>query len=170
MTAPNANATSATKGARTAADDIVAALALPALSPAASQPARPLPLIDLRHLSRDTTMMYGVGRVDASGRVANRDIVSALGWQPGDKVEVVAALSAIVILASPDGLFSVPRKPNIVIPAAARRQHDIGAGDHVLLAAAPEYGIVIVHTRQAMNDMLARYHSAFPPPGHQAHE
>jgi hypothetical protein len=25
---------------------------------------------------------------------------------------------------------------------------------------------VIIHTRQAINDMLARYHSAFPPPGH----
>jgi hypothetical protein len=26
---------------------------------------------------------------------------------------------------------------------------------------------VIVHTRQAVNDMLARYHSAFPPSGNQ---
>jgi bifunctional DNA-binding transcriptional regulator/antitoxin component of YhaV-PrlF toxin-antitoxin module len=64
----------------------------------------------------------------------------------------------------------VPPRPHIVIPAAARRQHGIETGDHVLLAAAPEYGIVIVHTRQAMNDMLARYHSAFPQPGQQAHE
>jgi bifunctional DNA-binding transcriptional regulator/antitoxin component of YhaV-PrlF toxin-antitoxin module len=108
---------------------------------------------------------------EGSGRPWGRDqdIVHALGWRPGDKVEVVVALSAIVIVASPDGLFSVPRKPCIVIPAAARRQHGIRTGDHVLLAAAPEYGIVIVHTRQAMNDMLARYHSAFPPPG-QTHE
>ena len=170
MTAPDPNAASATKGARTAADDIVTALALPALNPAVSQPLRPLPLIGLHQLSHDTTMLYGVGCVDASGRVANRNIVRALGWRPGDRLEVVVALSAIVILGSPDGSFSVPRKPCIPIPAAARRQHGIGAGDHVLLAAAPEYGIVIVHTRQAMNDMLARYHSAFPPSGHQAHE
>ena len=110
-------------------------------------------------------MLYGVGRVDASGRVASRDIVRALGWHPGDKLDVVTALGAIVILASPDGLFTVPPRPCIVIPAAARRQHDIEPGDHVLLAAAPEYGIVIVHTRQAMNDMLASYHSAFPHRG-----
>ena len=169
MTVPDSNAVSVAQGARTIADDIVAALALPTLSSGASQPLRPLPLIGLDQLSRATTMLYDVGRVDASGRVANRDIVRALGWQPGDKLEVVVALSAIVILRSPDGLFSVPGKPCIVIPAAARRQHGIGAGDHVLLAAAPEYGIVIVHTRQAMNDMLARYHSAFPPP-RQANE
>ena len=110
-------------------------------------------------------MLYGVGPVDASGRVKNGDIVRALGWQPGDKLEVVPGLGGIVIFSSPDGLFTVPVNPCIVIPAAARRIHDIQPGDHVLLAAAPEYSVVIVHTRQAVNEMLARYHSAFPPRG-----
>jgi hypothetical protein len=87
--------------------------------------------------------------------VANSDIVRALGWQAGDKHEVVPALGGIVILASPDGLFCAPSKPGILILAAARPRHDIGSGDHVLLAAAPEFGVVIVHTRQAMNEMLA---------------
>jgi bifunctional DNA-binding transcriptional regulator/antitoxin component of YhaV-PrlF toxin-antitoxin module len=164
MIGPEPDTTSPTGGTRTAAQDIVAALALPALCPASPEPPRSLPLLGLPRISRDTTMLYDVGRVDESGRVANCDIVHALGWKPGDKLEAVTALSGIVILASPDGLFSVPRKPCIVIPASARRYHNIETGDHVLLAAAPEYGIVIVHTRQAMNDMLARYHSAFPPP------
>jgi bifunctional DNA-binding transcriptional regulator/antitoxin component of YhaV-PrlF toxin-antitoxin module len=170
VTAPEPNAALPPEDARTAAQNIVAALGLPALPEAPSEPIRPLPLISLHRLSRDTTILYGVGRVDASGRVANTDIVRALGWQAGDKIEVVAALGGIVILVSPDGLFSVPHKPCIVIPAAARRQHDIGPGDHVLLAAAPEYGVVIVHTRQAMNEMLARYHSAFASPDRQEHE
>jgi bifunctional DNA-binding transcriptional regulator/antitoxin component of YhaV-PrlF toxin-antitoxin module len=167
MTAPEPNAVSPAEGRPTAARAIVATLALP-LSPASAsaEPLRPLPLFDLDQLSRDSTMIYGVGRVDASGRVANRDIVRALGWQPGDKLEVIPALGAIVILSAPDGLFCVPLRPCIVIPAAARRLHNIEVGDHVLLAAAPEYGIVIIHTRQAMNDMLARYHSAVPRASH----
>ena len=165
MTAPEPSAASPAGGARTAAQDIVAALALP-LSPASAEPLRPLPLFDLQQLSRDTTMLYGVGPVDASGRVKNRDIVHALGWQPGDKLDVIPSLGGIVILSSPDGIFRVPVRPCIVIPAAARRIHNIETGDHVLLAAAPEYGVVIIHTRQAVNDMLARYHSAFPSPGH----
>jgi bifunctional DNA-binding transcriptional regulator/antitoxin component of YhaV-PrlF toxin-antitoxin module len=166
MTAPESSAAWPADGARTAAQEIVAALSLP-VSPAPAEPLRPLPLIGLHQLSRDTTMLYGVGRVDASGRVSNRDIVRALGWQPGDKLEVIPALGGIVILSSPDGPLSVPLKPYIVIPAAARLLHNIEAGDHVLLAAAPEYGIVIVHTRQAVNDMLARYHSSFPSSGHR---
>jgi bifunctional DNA-binding transcriptional regulator/antitoxin component of YhaV-PrlF toxin-antitoxin module len=114
-------------------------------------------------------MLYGVGPVDASGRVKNRDIVRALDWRPGDRLDIIPALGGIVILASPDGFLAVPAKPCIVIPAAARRLHNIEAGDHVLLAAAPEYGLVIIHTRQAINEMLARYHSAFPSAG-QHHE
>jgi len=166
MTAPEPSAAPPAGSARTAAEDIVAALAFP-LSPASPEPLRPLPLAELHRVSRDTTMLYGVGRVDASGRVSNRDIVRALGWQPGDKLEVIPAPGGIVIFSSAHGLLSVPFKSHIVIPAAARRLHNIKAGDHVLLAAAPEYGIVIVHTRQAMNEMLARYHSSFPPPGHR---
>jgi bifunctional DNA-binding transcriptional regulator/antitoxin component of YhaV-PrlF toxin-antitoxin module len=166
MTAPEPRAAPPTRGTRTAAQEIVAALALP-LSPAAAEPLRPLPLMGLHQLSRDTTMLYGVGPVDASGRVKNSDIVRALGWQPGDKLEVIPGLGGIVIFSSPDGLFTVPFKPCIVIPAAARRIHDIQPGDHVLLAAVPEYSVVIVHTRQAINEMLARYHSAFPPRGNQ---
>lgn len=166
MTAGSPRVASPNGGARTAAQDIVTALAIP-LSPSSAEPLRPLPLIDFRQISRDTTMIYGVGRVDASGRVASRDIVRALCWQPGDKLEVIPTLGGIVIHSSPDGLLCVPFRPCIVIPAAARRVHNIKAGDHVLLAAAPEYGVVIIHTRQAINDMLARYHSEFPSASRQ---
>jgi hypothetical protein len=121
--------------------------------------------VGLPQLSRDTTMVYGVGRVDASGRVSNRDIVRALGWRPGTKLDVILTLAGIVVLSSPQGLFRMSVKPYIVIPAAARRLHNIDAGDHVLLAAAPAYGVVVIHTRQAMNDMLVRYHASFPPSG-----
>ncbi len=162
MTAPQPRTASPLTGARTAAQNIIAALALP-LPPAPAEPPGPLPLIDLRQLSRDTTMLYGTGRVDASGRVANRDIVRALGWQPGDKLEVIPAPGGIVILPAPDGLLRVPLRPCIVIPAAARRARNIETGDHVLLAAAPQHRIVIIHARQAITDMLTRYHSAFPP-------
>ena len=110
MTTPEPSAASPTGDARSAPRAIVAALALP-LSPASAEPLRPLPLVGLHQLSRDTTMLYGVGRVDASGRVKNRDIVRALGWQPGDKLEVIPGLGWIVIFSSPDGLSLYPLSP-----------------------------------------------------------
>lgn len=144
-----------------AAQSIVAALALPDPSPAESEPVRPLPLPSLQQLPRDASMLYGIGRVDASGRVASHAIVSALRWQPGDKLEMILASGAIVFRASPDGLLSVPQRwPYIVIPATARHRQNIECGDYVLLAAAPEYSVAIVYELSVLNDMIAQYHSA----------
>jgi hypothetical protein len=168
MIPAESNPASPAASARTAAQEIVAALALPS-SPVSAEAFRPLPLTSLYQLSRDTTMLYDVSRVDESGRISNRDIIRALGWQPGETLDIIPALGGIVILSSPDGVLTVPARPFIIIPAAARRLHNIETGDHVLLAAAPEYRLVIIHTRQAINDMLARYHSASPPTG-QHHE
>ena len=41
----------------------------------------------------------------------------------------------------------------------ARRLVSITPGDELLLAAAPEYGIVITHTMQAVEDMLASFYA-----------
>lgn len=144
---------------RTISGQIVGALALPGPRPRLPEPRRPLPMPDLHRLPRDGSMLYGIGRVDASGRVVNHEIVTALGWHPGDRVEVIAAHRAIVMRPSPDGLVSVPQRPCIVIPVAIRRLRGIATADHVLLAAAPDHGVVIVHTLSDLDDMLADYYS-----------
>jgi hypothetical protein len=41
----------------------------------------------------------------------------------------------------------------------ARRLLSITPGDELLLAAAPEYRIVITHTMQAVEDMLASFYA-----------
>jgi AbrB family looped-hinge helix DNA binding protein len=110
-------------------------------------------------------MVYDIGRVDTSGRVLSGDLVEALRWQAGDKLEVVLTQGAIVIRVSPDGPFSVSRRPRIIIPAEARRRHGIRPGDHVLLAGAPDYGVVIVYPLSALDDMIAGYHSAHSAAG-----
>lgn len=105
-------------------------------------------------------MVYDIARVDTSGRIVNGGIVEALRWQAGDKLEVVLTQGAIVIRVSPEGLFSLSRRPRIIIPAEARQRHAIQPGNHVLLAAAPDYGVVIVYPLSALDDMIACYHSA----------
>jgi hypothetical protein len=146
-------------GARRTAEQVAATLALPA-SHTASTPLPPLPMTGLHRLPRDNSLLYGIGRVDASGRVANRHIVQALGRRHGDKLEAAVASRAIVLRASPEGLFSVPKRPCIVIPVTARRLCDIQAGDDVLLVGAPDFSVVIVHTLSVLDDMVAEYHLA----------
>jgi hypothetical protein len=146
--------------ARTTAQGVVASLVLPAARPASSQLASPLPLTGLHQLPRDASMLYDIGRLDGSGRVASNDIINALHWRPGSKLDVILTPRTIVIRAAPDGLFSVPRRPCIIIPSHVRQPHDIKPGDHVLIAAAPAYGLVIVYPLSALDEMISRYHSA----------
>lgn len=149
-----------TRQLHTTAQEVVASLVLPAAHPASSQPLSPLPLTGLHRLPRDASMLYDIGHVDGSGRVASNDIINALHWQPGSKLDVLLTPRSIVIRAAPDGLFSVPQRPCIVIPSHVRRPHGIKPGDHVLIAAAPDYGLVIVYPLSALDEMISRYHSA----------
>jgi bifunctional DNA-binding transcriptional regulator/antitoxin component of YhaV-PrlF toxin-antitoxin module len=109
-------------------------------------------------------MLYDIRRIDRSGRVASGDIVDALRWRPGSALDVIVTPRTIVIRTAPGGRFRVPQRPCIVIPSHARRPHGIGPGDHVLIAAAPEFGLVIVYPLSALDEMISRYHSAHREP------
>ena len=87
---------------RAVAQQIIKALALPALS-RASKPPRPMPLSHLPRLPGETSMLYTIGRVDRSGRVTNRGITDAVRWQPGDRLAMTLTPSAVVLCPAPDG-------------------------------------------------------------------
>jgi hypothetical protein len=145
-------------GTGQAAQQIIKALALPTASGARVAP-RPLSLSHLPRLPSETSMGYGIERVDPSGRVTSRRITDALRWRPGDRLAMTLTPSAVVLCPSPDGLLRVPRRPCIAIPVTARRLLSITPGNELLLAAAPEYRIVITHTMQAMEDMLVSFYA-----------
>jgi hypothetical protein len=117
-------------------------------------------LPDLRLLPRDGSIVYGFGRIDASGRVASRPVTSALCWEPGERLEVTLAAGVVIVRASPGGLLQAPPRPAVIIPACARRQYGLSTGDHVLLAAAPGHALVIAYPPAALDEMIAGYHSA----------
>jgi hypothetical protein len=149
-----------TRQPQTTAQGVIASLALPAARAQTAQPFSPLPLTGLHQLPRDASMLYDIGRVDDSGRVASNDIIDALHWQPGSTLDISLTPRTIVIRAAPGGLFTVPLRPRIIIPSHVRRAHDINCGDHVLIAAAPDHGLVIVYPLSALDEMISRYHSA----------
>ena len=55
--------------------------------PLASPPGRP-------------EVVYGFGRIDASGRVADRVTIAALGWRGGDRLTVVGDIVPGVAVGS----------------------------------------------------------------------
>jgi len=152
-------------GAATVAQRVVAALALPGQLP--PETARPLPLPALHLVVQDGSLVYDLGSVDISGRVASLLVVTAVGWEPGDRLDLVIADGAIVFRRSSDGLWPVTQRPRICIPAHARHQLGISQGDQVLLAAAPAHSLLIVYPAGALNEMITSYHVAHSRGGHE---
>jgi bifunctional DNA-binding transcriptional regulator/antitoxin component of YhaV-PrlF toxin-antitoxin module len=78
-----------------------------------------------------------MGRVDASGRVSDRTVMRALGWQAGDRLTVTAAGGVVIAHRDPAGLLGVTGSACLTIPAALRRRCGLEPGVRVLLTAAP---------------------------------
>lgn len=117
--------------------------------PLASPPGRP-------------DVVYGFGRIDASGRIADRAIISALGWRGDDRLTLTAAAGVVIARRDPHGMVTVPTRPCIVIPAALRRRCGLYPGDRVLLAAASQAGMLAAYSL-AVVDQAIRAHGALPP-------
>jgi len=102
-------------------------------------------------------VVYGFGRIDASGRVANRTTIAALGWRGGDRLTVTAEAGVMVARRDPGGMVTVPSRSYIVIPAALRRRCGLRAGDHVLLAASPGEDILAAYSFTVVDQALRRH-------------
>src|SRR5258708_15838729 len=100
--------------------------------------------------------------MDASGGVADRGVMGALGWRGGDRLTLTAGDGVVMIARrDPGGMVTVPSRPYIVIPAALRHRCGLRAGDHVLLAAVPGEDVLVAYSF-AVVDQAMRAHVRFP--------
>ena len=106
-------------------------------------------------------MVYGIGRIDASGRVAGRAVTCVLGWRGGDRLTLTAEAGVVIARRDPGGMVTVPARPRIMIPASLRRRCGLCAGDPVLLAAVPGRDTLAAYPF-AVVDQAIRAHGAFP--------
>ncbi|MEV4644382.1 AbrB/MazE/SpoVT family DNA-binding domain-containing protein [Saccharopolyspora sp. NPDC049357] len=126
---------------------------------AARGTARRVPLTQLAALPSTTSMVYRTASVDPQGRVADSSIVNALGWQAGRRLRLeVLSNTTVTIQADPDGLFTLARRAHLPLPVAVRRWCGLNPGDRVLLAA-PDPGLLLIHTMRALDAMVAAFHT-----------
>ena len=82
---------------------------------------RPLPLAGpAAALSVPAGVVYGTGRIDASGRVTDQAITCALGWREGDRLTLTASPGVVVARRDPGGMVTVPARACLAIPAVLR--------------------------------------------------
>ena len=92
--------------------------------------------------------------------VSNRSTIQALGWRPGDRLQITLVNGSVVVQRDPNGVFAMPAKPYVVLPAAVRHCSGLGAGDQVLVAADPRHDVLVVHPLAALDSMVVAYHAA----------
>ena len=143
---------------RTLADEVVTALLPPPVVPAHGTQA-PLPVARLLASAQGGSLVYAMGRVDASGAVAATQVLDALDWRVGDRIDIRTAGAVIIVRRDLQGLHALPKRRIILMPAVARHSCGIEVGANVLLAAAPTHATLIVHSQSALDRMLALYYS-----------
>jgi hypothetical protein len=105
-------------------------------------------------------VVYGIARIDASGRICERAIITALGWAGGDLLTFTADAGVVTARRDPGGMVTMLASGYITIPAALRRRCGMAAGDQVLLAALPDQDILAAYCL-AVVDQAIRAHGSF---------
>jgi hypothetical protein len=109
-------------------------------------------------------VVYGFGRIDASGRVADRATIVALGWRGGDRLTLTGEAGVMIARRDPGGMVTMPARPYVVIPAALRSHCGLRAGDNVLLAASPGEDVLAAYSFTVV-DQAMRAHALVPGEG-----
>jgi bifunctional DNA-binding transcriptional regulator/antitoxin component of YhaV-PrlF toxin-antitoxin module len=104
-------------------------------------------------------VVYGMGRVDESGRIGDRTITDALGWRPGDRLTVTATTDVVLLRRDPAGVVAVSAKAHLTLPAVPRRHCGMRPGDRVLLVATPEQDTVAVYPLATLHRAILHHHS-----------
>jgi hypothetical protein len=138
---------------------VIPSSVVPAGRQRARSAGRPLPLARPAAVPPvPEDVVYGIGRIDASGRIADRAVISALGWRGGDRLTLTADAGVMIARRDPGGMVTMPSRPYVVIPAALRRRCGLRAGDNVLLAASPGQDTLAAYSF-AVVDQALRAHA-----------
>jgi hypothetical protein len=105
--------------------------------------------------------IYGTGRVDASGRIADRAVTEALGWRCGDRLTITASDGFAVARRDPHGMVILPARAYLAIPSVLRRRCGLRPGDMVLLAAFPGQDAIAAYPIPVV-DRALRAHAPLP--------
>jgi hypothetical protein len=118
-----------------------------------------LPAVGLPACSGSDMLLVGTARIDRSGRVHDRNLLRALGWQAGCRLDLDAVHGMIVLAPGQAGRHVVDTRGAITLPAAARRMCGIEPGPPLVLAAAVREQVLVVHPATTLAQLLAAHYA-----------
>jgi hypothetical protein len=116
--------------------------------PAPSPPSMPDP----------ETLLLGTARLDRSGRVNERTLFRALGWEPGHELTIDTVEDMIVIRSVSGGGHRIDDRRTLALPTAVRRICGIAIGPPVVLVADVPEQTVLIHSAITVTRLLAAHY------------
>lgn len=68
--------------------------------------------------------------LDCNGRIADRDITHALGWEPSIRLDIRETGGLLILHRRPDGVFRMTADDHLRLPAAARCCYGLASRSH----------------------------------------
>lgn len=141
---------------------LIGALIPDALGPRADSVPAPMPVLPALHRLdhvAPVSLLVSTCRMDRSGRIHERLLLRALGWEPGDRVDMDTIHGIILIATTPTGLHTIDHRGAIKLPATLRRLCNINYGPPLVLAAAIPKQVMVVHPATMVARMLADHYT-----------
>ncbi len=138
---------------------VVPALSLPlrrAVDPDRT-PARPMPVPALP-APRIGKAVYGLSALDRYGRVADRPVLSALNWVPGQTITFTAVAGSVLAVPDAHAATRVGADGHLRLPIGVRRACGLTPGERVLLVAEPSAGRLLLHPPATLDALLHVHH------------
>jgi hypothetical protein len=99
-------------------------------------------------------VLYGLATVDHRGRVADRHVTAALGWDAGTRLSIREHDGLLVVTADPHGVFNTTKEGYLRLPADARRAAGLSSGERVLLTAHLDRQWIMVLPPVALDQLV----------------
>ncbi|MGH3326488.1 MAG: hypothetical protein ACRDPT_01585 [Streptomycetales bacterium] len=111
-------------------------------------------------VDRPGSTLHRLSAIDRHGRVADREVIQALGWPPGTRLDINERHGLVMVLADPVGAFRVTGQGRLHLPIRIQRWCGLKAGDRLLLSGDRTTGELVLCPPPALDDMVATYLAA----------
>ncbi|QXV57791.1 hypothetical protein CVV72_12830 [Amycolatopsis sp. TNS106] len=103
-------------------------------------------------------LLVGAVRIDRTGRVNERLLFRALGWNPGHRLSLDTLHGLIVSAPDPSGRHVIDTRGALALPAAARHLCGIEPDRPLVLAASIHEQLLVVHPGTTVAHLLTEHY------------
>jgi len=155
-----ASSTTSALGAADGVDKVIRALVPRRV--AGDRNRRRMPRIDLGQLQIAVgreRLEFALCLLDDSGRLAGRPLFERLGWSTEHPLWQSLGRGFIALQPAADGTLALDKRMRLGLPPGLQRYCGLRPGDKVLLVAAPEHQMLILHPMAHLAHMVRIFHA-----------